>query len=51
MKLNTRVRVEEKYDSPAVVVAPGGWCCCTCCHSWCHCHVSNVMASSGDEEL
>jgi streptolysin S family bacteriocin protoxin len=49
MKLSTRVYVQEKYDSASVVVAPGGWCCSTCC--WCHCHVSNVMAGSGDEEL
>ena len=33
-------RVEERFDSADVVVAPGGWCCC--CNCWCHC-----MASTG----
>jgi len=34
MKLNTMSAIEEKYDSVDVVVAPGGWCCCTCCWCW-----------------
>lgn len=50
LKLRTELKVEDKYDSPAVVVAPGGWCCCTCCHSHCHCHVSSVMAEDWDDE-
>jgi hypothetical protein len=35
MKLSVLDRIEEKYDCPDVVVAPGGWCCC--CNCWCHC--------------
>ena len=34
MKLTILDRIEEKYDSGDVTIAPGGWCCnCwTCCH-------------------
>ncbi len=49
MKLSTEVKFEDSYDSPNVVVAPGGWCTCTCC--WCHCHVASVMAGGDDDEL
>lgn len=32
MLLNTISRIEEKYDSADVTIAPGGWCCnCWCC--------------------
>ena len=35
MKLATLSKIEEKYDSMDIIVAPGGCCCCCCC--WCHC--------------
>jgi len=36
MKLTILDRIEEKYDSGDVTIAPGGWCCncwtcCNCC--------------------
>jgi hypothetical protein len=50
LKLSTEIKFEDKYDSPTMVVAPGGWCCCCCCHCWCHCHVSNAMMTAHDDD-
>ncbi len=51
MKLSTKIQVAEKYDSPGVVVAPGGWCCCCCCHCWCHVSTAVSMAGHDSQEL
>jgi streptolysin S family bacteriocin protoxin len=50
MNMRAESRAENRWSSANVVVAPGGWC--SCCSSWCWCHVSGMVSeSSTSEEL
>lgn len=55
MRLSSLERVEEKWDSANVIVAPSAWsscwCCCCWCHSWSHSHVRAMTSYRDDEEL
>jgi streptolysin S family bacteriocin protoxin len=50
MSFVSKSRIEERWDSTGVVVAPAGWCCCCC--SWCWCHVNSTLTQEhADQEL
>lgn len=38
--LNVIDKVEDKYFSSDLTVAPGGWCC----HCWCCCSIDIALA-------